>query len=101
MTTTRKGSEVSDTIRFRKGLPQGDALCPRPFTVFLNPITWKISAFKGYRLSKSIDTKVTDRLYIDDLTIFAALESRLSCVMKSVKAAMEAMEPSEMSGYPL
>ena len=57
--------------------------------VFLNLITWKISAFEGYRLSKSIDTKVTDLLYIDDLTIFAALESRLSCVMKSVKAAME------------
>ena len=89
LTTTRKGSEVSDTIQFRKGLPQGDALCPRLFMVFLDSITWKISAFEGYRLSKSIDIKVTDLLYIVDLTIFAALESRLSCVMKLVKAAME------------
>ncbi|XP_068739391.1 uncharacterized protein [Montipora capricornis] len=32
VTTTRKGREVSDIIRFRKGLPQGDALCPRLFT---------------------------------------------------------------------
>ena len=89
VTTTRKGSEVSDTIQFRKGLSQGDALCPRLFTVFLDSITWKISAFEGYRLSKSTDIKVTDLLYIVDLTIFAALESRLSCVMKLVKTAME------------
>lgn len=27
--TTRKGREVSETIMFRKGLSQGDALCPR------------------------------------------------------------------------
>ena len=89
MTTTRKGREVSDTIRFGKGLSQGDALCPRLFTVCLNPIAWKISASQGYRLSKPIDTKVTDLLYIDDLKIFAASESRLSCVMKSIKAVME------------
>ena len=87
MTTTRKGREVSDTVRFRKGLPWGDALCPGLFTVCLNPIAWKISASEGYRLSKPIDTKVMDPLYIDGLKIFAASES--SCVMKSVKTVME------------
>ena len=76
-------------MRFRKGLPQGDALCSRLFTVCLNPIAWKIIASEGYRLSKPVDTKVTDLLYIDDLKIFAASAARLSCVMKSVKAAME------------
>ena len=65
------------------------ALCPRLFTVCLNPIAWKISASEGYRISKPIDTKVTDLLYIDDLEIFAAWHSRLSCVMKSVKTGME------------
>ena len=79
VTTTRKGREVSDIIRFRRGLPQGDALCPRLFTVCLNPIAWKISATEGYRLSNPIDAKVTDLLYIDDLKIFAALELRLNC----------------------
>ena len=33
--------------------------------------------------------KVTDLLHIDDLKTFAASETRLSCVMKSVKAVME------------
>ena len=73
----------------RKGLPQGDALCPRLVTVCLNPIAWKISASEGYRLSKPIGTTVTDLLYIDDLKIFAASESKLSSVMNPVRAAMQ------------
>ncbi|PFX18510.1 Retrovirus-related Pol polyprotein from type-1 retrotransposable element R2 [Stylophora pistillata] len=89
VTTTRKWREVSDTIRFRKGLPQGDALCPRLFTVCLNPIAWKISVSEGYRLSEPIESKVRDLLYIDELKIFASSESGLSCVMKSVKTALE------------
>ena len=87
--TTRNGREASEIIKFRKGLPQGDALCPRLFTVCLNPIAWKISAPEGYRLSNPIGTTVTDLLYIDDLKIFAASESKLSSVMNSVRAAME------------
>ena len=73
--------------------PMPYALCPMPYalcpTVCLNPIAWKVSASEGYRISKPIDTKVTDLLYIDDLKIFAAWDSRLSCVMKSVKTGME------------
>ena len=30
---TVKGMETSERIRFSKGLPQGDALCPRLFTM--------------------------------------------------------------------
>ena len=33
---TTKGYEVSSPINFNRGLPQGDALCPRLFT--LNPV---------------------------------------------------------------
>ena len=46
--TTKQGRETSEPIRFLKGLPQGDALCPRLFTVCLNPIAWKISVSEGY-----------------------------------------------------
>ena len=89
MVVTRKGKETSEPIRFNKGLPQGDALCPRLFTMCLNPIAWKISATEGYRLSKPISFKVTDLLYIDDLKIFAASESKLNRVMNMVKTTME------------
>ena len=53
------------------------------------PITCKISASEGYRLSKPINVKVTDLLYIDDLKIFASSESKLNRVMESTKSAME------------
>ena len=87
--TTKQGREVSEPIRFLKGLPQDDALCPRLFSVCLNPIAWKISASERYKLSKPISVKETDLLYIDDLKIFASSESKLNRVMESTKSAME------------
>ena len=86
---TLHGQEVSEPIVFSKGLPQGGALCPRLFTICLNPVAWKISASMGYKLSKPISTGVTDLLYIDDLKVFAASESRLNRVLESTQAAME------------
>ena len=44
VTAKRKGVEISEPIKFNKGLPQGDALCPRLFIVCLNSEAWKISA---------------------------------------------------------
>ena len=35
---TDKGAETSDVISFRSGLPEGDALCPRLFTLCMNPV---------------------------------------------------------------
>ena len=59
--TTKQGRETSEPIRFLKGLPQGDVLCPRLFIVCcLNPIAWKIIASEGYKPSKPIGVKVTD-----------------------------------------
>ena len=48
---------------FRKGLPQGNVLYLRLFTVCPNAIAWKISALDENRLSKPIDAKVTDLPY--------------------------------------
>ena len=59
-----KGMETSERISLRKGLPQGDALCPRLFTMSINPLAWKLRASEGYRLSRPISQKVTDLLYI-------------------------------------
>ena len=76
--TTRNGREASEIIKFRECIPQGDALCPRFFSICLNLIAWKISASEGYRLSKPISTTVTGLLYIDQLKIFATSEVKLS-----------------------
>ena len=87
---TVKGNELSSSIRFKRGLPQGDALCPRLFTLCINPVAWKLSSAEGYRLSKPIASKVTNLLYVDDRKVFAASEGKLNRVLKMAKlTAME------------
>ena len=85
---TARGLETSDIIQFRRGLPQGDALCPRLFTMCINPISWMLKATEGYRLSKPIGKVVSHLLYIDDLKIFAASKGKLKRVMDRVRMAM-------------
>ena len=85
---TRQGMETSDVIHFNKGLPQGDALCPRLFTLCLNPVSWKLKASEGYKPSKPINGKITHLLYIDDMKIYATSESKLDRVLKTTKVAM-------------
>ena len=87
--TTRQGRGTSRKIRFVKGLPQGNALCPRLFILCLNPVAWRLRATEGHRLSKPIGVKVTDLLYIDDLKVFAASESKLNRVLKETRRAMQ------------
>ena len=65
-----------------KGLPQGDSLCPRLFT--LNPVAWRLRATEGDWLSKPIEVKV-----IDDLKVFAASESKLNRVLKETRGAIQ------------
>ena len=80
---------MKSSIRFNRSLPQGDALCPRLFTLRINPVAWKLSSAEGYRLSKPIASKVTNLLYVDDRKVFAASEGKLSRVLKMAKTAME------------
>ena len=54
---TEQGYETSEVIVFKRGLPQGDALCPLLFTLCINPISWMLSATEGYK--KPIGQKIT------------------------------------------
>ena len=83
--TTKQGRETSDLIKFNKGLPQGDALCPRLFTICLNPVALQLKASEGYKLSKPISAKITDLLYIDDLKVFAVSATKMTRVLKATK----------------
>ena len=82
---TKQSRETSEIIRFKKGLPQGDALCPALFTLCLNPIPWKLRATEGYKLSRPISQKVTHLLFIDDLKA----DNKLERVFRVVKNGME------------
>lgn len=86
---TAQGMETSEVITFRRGLPQGDALCPRLFTLCMNPVSWLLKATEGYRLSKPIGQVVSHRLYIDDLKVFAASREKLRRAMVAVRGAMK------------
>ena len=83
-----EGTELSERILFARGLPQGDALCPKLFTLRMNPVAWKLQASEGYRLSKPTNTKITDLLYVDDLKVYTASEAKLKVVLREVQAAM-------------
>ena len=86
---TSQRRETSRKIRFMKGLPQGDALCPSLFTLCLNPVAWRLRATEGYWLSKPIGVKVKDLLYIDDVKVYASSESKLNRVLKETRGAMQ------------
>ena len=53
-----------------------------------NPVSCKLKASEGYKLSKLINGKITHLLYIDDMKIYVASESKLDRVLKTTKAAM-------------
>ena len=85
---TLQGAETSERIQFNKGLPRGDALCPRLFTLSLNPVAWKLKATEGYHLTKTISAKITDVLYADDMKMYAVSEGKLGRVMKETRGTM-------------
>ena len=85
---TRQGLETSDVTHFNKGLPRGDALCQRLFTLCLNPVSWKLKASEGYKPLKPINGKFTHLLYVNDMKIYATSESELCTVLKTSKVAM-------------
>ena len=80
---TMQGTELSERILFARGLPQGDALCPKLFTLCMNPIAWKLQASKRYCLSKPINTTP-----IKAYQVYAASEAKLKVVLREVQAAM-------------
>ena len=83
------GNGTSPVTSFNSGLPKGDALWPRLFTLCLNPVAWKLCSTEGYRLSRPVRSKFTNLLYIDDLKVFAASQAKLNIVLKMTKEAME------------
>ena len=52
-------------------------------------MAWRLRATEGYWFSKPIEVKVTDLLYIDDLKVFAASESKLNRVLKETRGAIQ------------
>ena len=86
---TKPGMQESSKVTIRKGILQGDSLCPKLFTIYINPVAWKIRVTDGYILSKPIRLKITQLMFIDDLKVFAANEKILHLVLKLIQKCME------------
>ena len=91
---TKTGKETSSSIHLKKALLQGDSLCPRLFTIYLNPLAWKIRTMKGYTLSKPIQLKITQLMFIDDIKLFTANERELYPALKEVKLCLKDLNMS-------
>ena len=68
---------------------QGDSLCSKLFSLCINPIAWKLKATEGYKQSNPIGRKITHLLYIDDMKIFCASQSKLNRLLKVMKTAIK------------
>ena len=67
-----KDSYVSDTIKYLKGLFQGDSLSVLLFILSLNPMSFLLNKLKGYAFGKngSRNEDITHLFFVDDLKIF-------------------------------
>ena len=95
---TKTGKETSSPIHLKKALLQGDSLCPRLFTIYVNPLAWKIRTMKGYALSKPIQLKITQLIFIDDTTLFTENKRELYPALKEVKLCLKDLNSSLDNG---
>ena len=70
ITPLEDGDVMSERIRIRNGVLQGDIICPDLYVLSKNPISWELNRFDGYVVSKHICEKVTHSLYVDDLKTY-------------------------------
>jgi len=77
------GKIMTDNIKFRRGIFQGDSLSPLLFCLCLTPITNILRCKEvGYKIGNQ---KVSNLLYIDDLKIYAKSDTQ----MERCKAVVE------------
>ena len=91
---TKTGMEASSPIHLKKALLHGDSFCPRLFTIYLSPLERKIITMKEYTLSKPIQLKIMQLIFIDDIKLFTANERELYPALKEVKLCLKGLNMS-------
>ena len=84
-----EGDVISDPVRIFSGGLQGDVITPNLYTLSMNPISWELRRFQGYKLSKPLSSKITHVLFIDDLKNYNATPKSQVLTMIHVKSIME------------
>ena len=80
---------ISDPISIISGGLQGDVITPNLYTLSMNPISWELRRFQGYKLSKPLLSKITHVLFIDDLKSYNATQKSQVITMSHGKSIME------------
>ena len=79
----------SSPISITNGVFQGDVYSGDLFKLSLNPVSWELRRYEGYKLSKPISQNITHLLFMDDLKAFAKSLQELVNVLSEVKSKME------------
>ena len=71
---TQSGVVLTEPIQFKRGIYQGDILCPLLFIMCVNPMSWKLRTLPGYKLTKPLDISISHGMFIDDLKLYSSSE---------------------------
>ena len=71
---TQSGVVLTEPIQFKRGIYQGDTLCPLLFIMCVNPMSWKLRTLPGYKLTKPLDISISHGMFIDDLKLYSSSE---------------------------
>ena len=83
-----KEDYTSEPIRITNGVFQGDVISGDLFTLSLNPVSWELSRYAGYTLSKPISTKITHCFFVDDLKTYSKSITNMINMLSEVKSKM-------------
>ena len=71
---TQSGVVLTEPIQFKRGIYQGDTLCPLLFIMCVSPMSWKLRTLPGYKLTKPLDISISHGMFIDDLKFYSSSE---------------------------
>ena len=66
---TQAGVVLTQPMQFKRGIYQGDTLCPLLFIMCVNPMSWKLRTLPMYRLTKPLNINISHGLFMDDLKL--------------------------------
>ena len=101
---TQAGIVLTEPIQFKRGIYQGDTLCPLLFIMYVNPMSWKLRTLPGYRLTKPLNINISHGLFIDDLKLYSSSERQHEIklalshqMMEDMGLSMAAKKPQTIS----
>ena len=97
---TQAGIVLTEPIQFKRGIYQGDTLCPLLFIMSVNPMSWKLRTSPGYRLTKPLNINISHGLFIDDLKLYSSSERQHGIKLALSHQMMEDMGLSMAAKKP-